>query len=305
MKRILQEIRLLTERSRILNRGQNRALYKDPHLRSSPLQGEGKTLIRILAVGALLAVVSTAHAAQTGNLKLDVMGDDGAGAKNPAHVIASNGKEAGQVTAGSSIALAPGEYKIVLPIIGGQIVKDGVQIEAGRTHTVLIANVAVLQVSVKDKTGADPGFGVTVTTTNSPHTKVASFISGDKYLFAPSQVDVHVDAPPQGYDWHAVPLAPGHRAQLTLDEVLKAELLVQPVMSKTSIDNVTRVVVLRAGTQTKVAESDPGSEHRFKLDPGDYDAFVENRSGKGKPYATAAGIHLNSGAKVERTVPLD
>ena len=263
--------------------------------------------IRLFAATAfaLLIATSIARAANTGNLKLDVMGDEGAGAKNPAHVIASNGKEAGLVTAGSSIALAPGEYKIVLPIVGGQIVKDGVQIEAGRTHTVTIANVAVLQVNVKDKTGADPGFGVTVTTTDAPHTKVASFISGDKYLFAPSQVDVHVDAPPQGYDWHAVPLAPGHRAQLTLDEVLKAELLVQPVMSKIPIDNSTRVVILRAGTQTKVAESEPASEHRFKLEPGNYDAYVENRSGKGKPFATSAGIHLESGAKVERTVPLD
>ena len=234
-----------------------------------------------------------------------MLGADGAGAKNLAHVIAADGKEAGQVTAGSSIALPPGQYKVVLPIVGGQIVKDGVQIEAGRTHTVLITNVAVLEVKVKDKTGADPGFGVTVTTTDTPHTKVASFISGDKYLFAPSQVDVHVDAPPQGYDWHAVPLAPGHRALLTLDEVMKAELLVHPVMAKTPIDNSTRVVILRAGTQTRVAESDPGGEHRFKLDPGDYDAYVENRSGKGKAYATSAGIHLDSGAKVERTVPLD
>src|SRR3984957_10448864 len=101
------------------------------------------TLIRLFAVTALLAVVSIAYAASTGNLKLDVMGEDGAGAKNPAHVIAANGKEAGQVIAGSSIALPPGEYKIVLPIVGGQIVKDGVQVEAGRTHTVLIENVAV------------------------------------------------------------------------------------------------------------------------------------------------------------------
>ena len=254
---------------------------------------------------ALLAAVSIALAAQTGNLKLDVLGDEGAGAKNPARVIAAGGNEVGQVTAGSSIALAPGEYKLVLPIVGGQIVKDGVQIEAGRTHTVLIANVAVMQVSVKDKTGNDPGFGVTVTSTDSPHAKVASFISGDKYLFAPSQVDVHVDAPPQGYDWHAVTLAPGHRALLTLDEVVKADLLVQPVLSKLPINDATRVVILRGGTQTKVAESDPGGEHRFKLDPGDYDAYVENRSGKGKPYATSPGIHLESGAKVERTVPLD
>jgi len=263
-------------------------------------------LIRLLAATIyLLAVVSIAHAAPTGNLKLDVLGDDGAGAKNAAHVMGADGKEAGQVIAGSTIALAPGEYKLVLPIVGGQIVKDGVQIEAGRTHTVLITNVAVLQVSVKDKTGNDPGFGVTVTTTDAPHTKVASFISGDKYLFAPSEVDVHIDAPPQGYDWHALQLAPGRRAQLTLGELVKAELLVQPQLSKVGIDNSTRVVILRAGTQTKVAESDPGLEHRFKLDAGDYDAYVENRSGKGKPYATSAGIHLESGAKVVRTVPLD
>jgi hypothetical protein len=253
----------------------------------------------------VLLTVSIGHAAETGNLKLDVMGDEGAGARNPAHVIAANGKEAGQVTAGSTVALPPGEYKLVLPIVGGQIVKNNVQIEAGRTHTVLIENAAVLQVSVKDKNGADPGFGVTVTTTDPPHTKVANFVSGDKYLFAPSQVDVHVDAPPQGYDWHAVALSPGHRALLTLDEVVKADLLVQPVLSKLQINDTTRVVILRAGTQTRVAESDPGGEHRFKLEPGDYDVYVENRSGKGKPYATSTGIHLESGAKVERTVPLD
>src|SRR5271154_6217258 len=213
--------------------------------------------IRLLTVAifAVLVAVSIARAAATGNLKLDVLGDDGAGAKNPAHVIAADGKEAGQVVAGSTIALPPGEYKLVLPIIGGQIVKDGVQIEAGRTHTVLITDVAVLSVDVKDKNGKDPGFGVTVTTTDSPHTKVASFISGDKYLFAPSQVDVHVDAPPQGYDWHAIALAPGHGAVLTLGEVVKAELWVQTVMSKLPFDNSTRVVVLRAGTQTKVDES--------------------------------------------------
>jgi hypothetical protein len=267
--------------------------------------GQKRRLTRLLVVAALLAVAPIARAAQTGNLKLDVLGDEGAGAKNPAHVIAPNGKEAGQVVAGSSVALPPGEYKLVLPIIGGQIVKDGIQVEAGRTHTVLITNVAVMQVSVKDKSGKDPGFGVTVTTTDLPHAKVASFISGDKYLFAPTQVDVHVDAPPQGYDWHALTLTPGRHAVLTLGEVDKADLLVQPVMSKIVIDNTTRVVVLHAGTQTKVAESDPGSEHRFQLDPGDYDVFVENRSGKGKPYATSAGIHLESGAKVERTVPLD
>jgi hypothetical protein len=254
---------------------------------------------------ALLSLASLALAEATGNLKLDVLGDKGAGAKNAAHLISANGKEAGQVVAGSTIALPPGEYKLVLPIVGGQIDKDGIRIEAGRTHTVLIEDVATLRVTVKDKTGADPGFGVTVTASDPPHAKVASFLSGDTYLFAPSQVDVHVDAPPQGYDWHAVPLSPGRSAVLTMDEIQPAELVVQTVMSKLPLDNATRVVILKGGTQTKVTSSDPGSEHRFKLDPGDYDVYVENRSGKGKPYATSSGVHLDSGAKVERTVPLD
>src|SRR5271154_7535279 len=96
--------------------------------------------IRLSAVTALLAAFSIfatiALGAETGNLKLDVLGDDGAGAKNPAHLIAANGKEAGQVTPGSTIALAPGSYKLVLPIIGGQIGQGGGAIEAGGTHTV-------------------------------------------------------------------------------------------------------------------------------------------------------------------------
>ena len=70
---------------------------------------------------------------------------------------------------------------------------------------------------------------------DAPHAKVASFLTGDKYLFAPSMVDVHVDAPPQGYDWDAVKLAPGHGAVLTMDEVVPAELLVKTELAKNGI----------------------------------------------------------------------
>jgi len=193
----------------------------------------------------------------------------------------------------------------VLPIVGGSITKDDVQIVAGRTHTVLIANVAVMQVSVTDKHGKDPGFGVSVTASDPPHAKIASFLTGEKYLFAPQLVDVHVDAPPQGYDWHAVPLRPGERARLTLGQIVPAELDVQTTLQNLPIDSATRVVVMRAGSQSQVAQSAPGAAHQFKLDPGDYDIYVENGSGKGRPTALVSGIHLDSGATVEKTVPLD
>src|ERR1700722_13060013 len=98
--------------------------------------------IRSFAIAfAFLLIASLGLGAATGELKLDVLGKDGAGAKNPAHLIASDGKEVGQVVAGATAALPPGEYKLVMPIVGGQIVKEGIRVEAGRTHTVLIENI--------------------------------------------------------------------------------------------------------------------------------------------------------------------
>jgi hypothetical protein len=258
-----------------------------------------------LALIALLILAASARAANTGTLKLDVMGDMGAGAHNSAQVIGHDGKVAGEIAPGATLALKPGNYKLVLPIIGGTITKSDVKIEAGRTHTVAITNVAVLQVSVTDRNGKDPGFGVTVTSSPPPHTKILRTISGEKYLFAPMEVNVHCDVPPQGIDWNAVQLKPGERTRLTLGEVVPAQLDVKTVLGGQPIDSATRVVVYRAGTQSQVAQSTPGSSHHFQLDPGDYDVYVENQSGKGHPTASVGGIHLDSGAKVERTVPLD
>ncbi len=254
---------------------------------------------------ATLFWIFTIAASATGNLKLDVMGDLGAGAKNQAEVIAPNGTVVAKVTPGAEIALPPGVYKLRLPLIGGTINKDDIAIEAGRTHTVLIQDAAVLTVSVKDKDGHDPGFSVTVNQTDEPRTRLATFLSGEKILFAPSMVDVKVDAPPQGYDWHAVTLIPGHRKALTLDEVQHAELTIQPMLSKLAVDKTSRVIVYRAGTQSRVAVSEPAPEHRITLEPGDYDVFVENHSGKGRPYSMLNGIHLDPGAKVSHEVPLD
>ncbi len=122
-------------------------------------------LLQLFAI-ALGAVALAATA--TGNLKLDVMGNIGAGAKNQAEVIAPDGKVIAQVTPGTTVALPPGVYQLRLPLIGGTISKNDIAIEAGRTHTVLIENAAVLSVSVKDKDGHDPGFSVTVNQTDAP-----------------------------------------------------------------------------------------------------------------------------------------
>ena len=263
------------------------------------------SLLFFVLLFALPLMTIRAYGAETGAIKLDVMGDTSAGVKTPADVFDASGKNAGQVAPGQTVALAPGTYKLVLPIIGGKVTKDDIRVEAGRTHTVKITNVAIMKVSVKDRNGKDPGFGVTVTDTNPPHEKLAEFLTGDVVLVAPNQVDVKVDAPPQGYYWHAVELPPGRRAELTLGEVVPAELIVQPVLATAPLDNQTRVVVYHAGTQKQVAVSEPGPEHRFHLDPGDYDVYVENRSGQGKPYTMDHGIHLDSGQKMERKVALD
>jgi hypothetical protein len=251
-----------------------------------------------------MLIAALAIGAETGGLKLDVLGGAGTGTKARAEVY-EGGKKVAEVAPGQTVQLAPGTYKLVLPIVGGRITKDAIKIEAGRTHTVLITDVAVLKVSVKDRNDKEPGLGVTVTDTNPPHQKLADFISGDSILIAPSQVDVKVDAPPQGYYWHGVELPPGRQAELKLSEVVPAELIVQPVLTNLPLDQQTRVVVYKAGTQSQVATSDPGPEHRFQLDPGDYDIYVENHYGQGQPYTLDRGIHLDSGQKVTRKVPLD
>ena len=89
--------------------------------------------IQLFAI-ALWAVALAATA--TGNLKLDVMGDIGAGAKNQAEIIAPDGKVVAKVTPGTTVALPPGVYQLRLPLIGGTINKDDIAIEAGRTHRV-------------------------------------------------------------------------------------------------------------------------------------------------------------------------
>jgi hypothetical protein len=265
----------------------------------------GSVIRRGFVFIAVLLVAATAQAASTGKLKLDVLGAIGAGARNDARVLDRDGREVARVAPGATVDIAPGHYKLELPVVGGTISKDDVAVEAGRTATVLIANVAVLEVDARVRDGSDPGFTVTVSDSKPPHERVATFLTGNKLLFAPAEVDVKVDAPPQGYSWDDVRLEPGHRARLSLNEIVPAELTVQPYLSKRPFEDPTRVIVYRAGTQSRVAESGPRREHRFELDPGEYDVYVENGSGRGRAHVTDSSIKLKPGARVEREVPLD
>jgi hypothetical protein len=262
----------------------------------------GLTAISLLV---LCLLCSAAFAAQRGRIKLDVLEDLGAGAKPVAQIFAANGAKVGEVAPGASVDLPEGTYKLVLPVIGGTIVREGVIVEAGRVHTVLITDVAVLSVSARKLNGEEPGFDVIVTDSSPPHQKLAEFLSGEKMLFAPRQVDVKVDVPPQGYLWHDVTLEPGHRRSLEFKEEGQAELIVRTSLLKAPIDQKTRVVIYQAGTQKQAAVSEPGPEHRFSLDAGDYDIYVENDSGKGRPYVMERSVHLESGHKVESQVALD
>ncbi|HLX38107.1 MAG TPA: hypothetical protein VKR29_09910, partial [Candidatus Binataceae bacterium] len=72
--------------------------------------------LSITAIAMWLLLVA---AGATGELKLDVMGDLGAGAKNQAEVVASDGKVVATITPGATIALPPGVYKLKLPLVGG------------------------------------------------------------------------------------------------------------------------------------------------------------------------------------------
>jgi hypothetical protein len=253
----------------------------------------------------LISLDSVAWGAQPGTLKLDVLDELGAGAKPNAQIFAADGAKAGEVAPGASVQLPAGSYKLVLPVVGGNIVREGVLIEPGRVHTVLITNVAVLSVAARSSGGKEPGYGVTVTDASPPHQKLTEFLSGDKMLFAPRQVDVKVDVPPQGYLWHGVTLQPGHRARLELKEEKPGELIVRTTLLKAPIDQSTRVVIYQAGTQKQAAAGAPGAEHRFTLDSGDYDIYVENQSGKGRPYMMDRSVHLDSGQKLERQEALD
>ncbi|HLH78410.1 MAG TPA: hypothetical protein VKV28_16540 [Candidatus Binataceae bacterium] len=258
-----------------------------------------------LAVALTFVLSTQLAAAASGKLKLMLPNVQGVPVQPAAAIMTPAGQQVGQVVAGGEVSLPPGEYELVLPVIGGNIERGGLQIAAGRTLTVKIDNVAALHITALDVNGHERNFPVTVTDSRAPHHQLAQFKTGGTWLFAPGKVDVAVAAPPQGYFWPGVTLTAGGVAHIALKQQIPAQLRVLTTVDKQPIDGKTRVVIFHHGTQRQVATDGPSPSHQFTLDPGDYDIYVENLSGYGRPYILDPGIHLSSGAKVEHQVTLD
>ena len=105
----------------------------------------------------LCLICSSAFGAGQGKLKLDVLDELGAGAKPEAEIFERRQK-GWRGAPGASVALDPGTYKLVLPIVGGKIVRDELRSSRPRAYR-LITNVAVLSVSGRNSKGRSPATG--------------------------------------------------------------------------------------------------------------------------------------------------
>ena len=189
-----------------------------------------------------------------------------------------------QATLGKPVSLPPAAYRIELDVLGGAVSRERVLVRAGRTSNVIISEVAELQVNVLDKKGQDLGLGVEVYDGVSKEL-LGEFLSGERILAQPGLVDIKVAVPPQSQWWRDVELHRGGLQELTLRERVHGELIVHPQLDGQDISPLTHVIIYAAGTQKEIARSEPRREHRFSLETGDYDVFVANPTGRGKPFA--------------------
>ena len=200
-------------------------------------------------------------------------------------------------------SLPPGSYRVELDILGGTVSRERVLVRSGRTSTVILSEVAALQVNVLDKRGQDIGLGVEVYDGVSDEL-LGEFLSGEIILAQPGLVDVKVAVPPQSQWWRDIELLRGGLRELTLRERVRGELLVHPRLAGKDVSSLTQVIIYAAGTQKEIARSEPGQEHRFVLETGSYDVFVANPTGRGKPFVLER-TELPDEKIVEKDVHLD
>lgn len=208
-----------------------------------------------------------------------------------------------QTPLNTPVSLPPGSYRVELDILGGTVSRERVLVRVGRTSTVILSEVAALQVNVLDKRGQDIGLGVEVYDGVS-NQLLGEFLSGEIILAQPGLVDVKVAVPPQSQWWRDIELLRGGLRELTLRERVQGELLVHPRLAGKDVSPLTQVIIYAAGTQREIARSEPGQEHRFSLETGSYDVFVANPTGRGKPFVLER-TELPDEKTVEKDVHLD
>ncbi|MCY4386738.1 MAG: hypothetical protein OXC18_06485 [Desulfurellaceae bacterium] len=208
-----------------------------------------------------------------------------------------------QTPLNTPVSLPPGSYRVELDILGGTVSRERVLIRSGRTSTVILSEVAALQVNVLDKRGQDIGLGVEVYDGVS-NQLLGEFLSGEIILAQPGLVDIKVAVPPQSQWWRDIELLRGGLRELTLRERVQGELLVHPRLAGKDVSPLTQVIIYAAGTQKEIARSEPGQEHRFSLETGSYDVFVANPTGRGKPFVLER-TELPDEKTVEKDVHLD
>ena len=208
-----------------------------------------------------------------------------------------------QTPLNTPVSLPPGSYRVELDILGGTVSRERVLVRSGRTSTVILSEVAALQVNVLDKKGQDIGLGVEVYDGASKQL-LGEFLSGELILAQPGLVDVKVAVPPQSQWWRNIELLRGGLRELTLRERVQGELLVHPRLAGKDVSPLTQVIIYAAGTQREIARSEPGQEHRFVLETGSYDVFVANPTGRGKPFVLER-TELPDEKTVEKDIHLD
>lgn len=246
----------------------------------------------------------SAQAKEHGSLVVQAFGE--AGKQSDARVqIFAEGTQTPTATTKLSmpVELPPGTYHLELDVLGGKVSRDKVLVKAGRTSTVMLNEVAGLQVSALDRNGRELGLGVEVYDGVSGE-KLGDFLSGELIFAYPGVVDVKIATPPQGQWWRKVELQTGAQARLELRERVKGGLHVTPLLGGRDVSGATQVIIYEAGTQKEVARSEPGPEHRFALDAGAYDVFVGNPTGTGKPFVLDRA-EVKGEETVEKAMPLD
>jgi hypothetical protein len=204
---------------------------------------------------------------------------------------------------GAAVSLPPGTYKIMFDVLGGKVIRENVLVKAGRTSTVIINNLAGLQINVLDKEGKDLGITVEVYDSVSGQ-QLGAFLSGETIFAYPGVVDVKINIPPQSQWMRQVELQANGVSRMRFTERVPGQLHVRALLQGKDVSALMQVIISQAGANKEVARSDPGSEHRFTLDPGTYDILVMNPTGMGKPFMQDR-VELKGSDTVEKDVELD